>query len=324
MAKKIRKIFKINISTLVFIPVMLIPIACMGIYWFAKEEKILEERKELLGEPFEPTAEFKAYWHAGQAEITSYKLDQARYGEMHEGTAVLMFVAEDFSTKELTKSDGTNGPAMPVLKVNFEKKFVTGVYPYSILMTVASPLDVARHPLPLKVATSSQEWCGHTYTQLNFAGGKYEMTEHSYFPGEADQQKELKDALPEDAIWTRLRIAPESLPTGTFSLIPGTIYARLRHKPLDPVKATASQLPGDTIGVKCYQLDYADGSRQLKIWYEAAFPHIIRHWEENYEEGFGPDAKRFTTSARRIMTKKLDYWNHNHNVDRAIRSELGL
>lgn len=313
-----------KLSTLVIIPVLLIPIACLAIYWVADEERKLKEGKELIPEPFEPSAAFKAYWHTGQAELTSYKLDQPRYGEMHEGTAVLMFVAEDFSTKELTKSDGTNGPKMPVLKVNFEKKFVTGIYPYSILATVASPLDVDRHPLALKVATSCQEWCGHTYTQLNFTGHKYAMTEHSYFPGEGDQTRALEAILPEDALWTRLRIAPEKLPTGNFSLIPSTLYARLRHKSLDPVKVTAQQLQGDSTGIKLYQLDYDDGSRQLKIWYQQAFPHIILKWEENYEEGFGPNAKHMTTRAVRMHTMKLDYWNHNHNVDRVLREEMGL
>jgi hypothetical protein len=316
--------FKITLSTLVFVPVLLIPIACMGIYWFADSEKHALERKAHLPEPFEPTSEFKGYWHAGQAELTSYKLNQARYGEMHEGTAMLMFVAEDFSTEELTKADGTNGPQMPVLKVNFEKKFVTGIYPYSILMTVASPLDVDRHPLPLKVATSSQEWCGHTYTQLNEHNKKFELTVHSYFPGEGDQNKILDGVLPEDAIWTRLRIAPDKLPTGTFKMIPGSIYARLRHKEMDPVTVTGTQLPGDSAETKVYQLAYNDGSRTVKIWYGAAFPHVIEGWEEDYEEGFGPSAKHFVTTATKLVTKKLEYWNLHRNADRPLREEMGL
>ncbi len=34
---------------------------------------------------------FKAYWYAGNAEITSYKLEQARYGELRQGKAVKIF-----------------------------------------------------------------------------------------------------------------------------------------------------------------------------------------------------------------------------------------
>lgn len=315
---------KTSITTLVIFPVMLIPVATMAIYLFAYEEELLRDRMELKQADFEPSKEFRDYWYAGDAELTSYHLEQARYGEMHSGTAMLMFVTEDFSTKELTKSDGNNGPKMPVLKVNFEKKFVTGIYPYSILMTVASPIDVDNHPLPLKVATSSQEWCGHTYTQLNFTGHKYEGEQHSYFPGEGDKEFSLENVLPEDAVWTRLRIDPKGLPVGQFKMIPATIYTRLRHKTMDPVQVNAQQLVGDSAGTKIYQVDYADGSRQLKIWYEEKFPHGIVKWEENYEEGFGPEARHMTTTATRMKVKKLDYWNRHTNADRALREEMGL
>jgi hypothetical protein len=40
---------------------------------------------------------FNEYWYQGKAEITSYDLQQARYGENREGSAVLVFVSEDFS-----------------------------------------------------------------------------------------------------------------------------------------------------------------------------------------------------------------------------------
>lgn len=315
---------KTSITTLVILPVMLIPVAAMAIYIFADEEERIRDRHELAEGNFEPTQQFRDYWYAGDAEITSYRLEQARYGEMHTGTAMLMFVSEDFSTRDLTKSDGNNGPKLPVLKVNFEKKFVTGIYPYSILMTVASPIDVDHHPLPLKVATSSQEWCGHTYTQLNFTGHRFEAEQHSYFPGEGDKAFTLGDILPEDAIWTRLRIAPDRLPVGEFQMIPATIYTRLRHKTLDPVAVNAQQLPADSAGTKLYQIDYKDGARQLKIWYEDKFPYGITRWEENYEEGFGPSARHMTTTATRMKMKKIDYWNHHTNGDRVLREELGL
>ena len=49
--------------------------------------------------------EFKSYWNSGRAEITSYKLEQARYGELHSGYSVLVFVTEDFSKKKQVKLD---------------------------------------------------------------------------------------------------------------------------------------------------------------------------------------------------------------------------
>ena len=43
--------------------------------------------------------ELKTYWYNSEAEITSYNLKQARYGEIHEGKAALIFVTEPFSKK---------------------------------------------------------------------------------------------------------------------------------------------------------------------------------------------------------------------------------
>ena len=94
---------------------------------------------------------FGSYWFQGKAELTSYTLSQARYGELHPGEAVLIFVTEDFSRKKQVKLDdpaAAGADKVPVLKLNFEKKFGTGIYPYSLLTSVFLPLDAARDPAP--------------------------------------------------------------------------------------------------------------------------------------------------------------------------------
>ena len=48
---------------------------------------------------------FRDYWYDGKAEITSYALQQARYGELHTGEAVLVFVTEPFSKSKQVKLD---------------------------------------------------------------------------------------------------------------------------------------------------------------------------------------------------------------------------
>ena len=62
--------------------------------------------------------EFKKYWYAGEAEISSYQLEQARYGEIRKGTAVLIYVTEDFLPKKQVKADYQNTNNVPVLKLN--------------------------------------------------------------------------------------------------------------------------------------------------------------------------------------------------------------
>src|SRR6185436_8136591 len=78
--------------------------------------------------------QFKSYWYGGKAELNSYKLQQSRYGEIREGKAMLIFVTEDFSRNLQVKLDepGDVADKISVLKMNFTKNFITGVYPYSM------------------------------------------------------------------------------------------------------------------------------------------------------------------------------------------------
>jgi len=137
----------------------------------------------------EPSQAFKDYWYAGKAEITSYKLEQARYGEMRNGTAVLIYVTEDFLPNKQVKADRQNAQNIPVLKLNATKNFNTGIYPYSIMQSTFYPVSNNKHAI--KVSSSMQEWCGHVYTQLNNRD-PFEITAHSYFEGEADQNLKVE------------------------------------------------------------------------------------------------------------------------------------
>ena len=124
-------------------------------------------------------SDFSSYWYQGKAELTSYELEQARYGEIHPGHAVLIFVTEDFSKRKQVKLDipsRAGNDAVSVLKCNFTKKFMTGIYPYSMMASVFSPVEVEEYPHALKVSTSTQEWCGHTYLQLNATSKGYKGT----------------------------------------------------------------------------------------------------------------------------------------------------
>ena len=73
--------------------------------------------------------DFNDYWHSGKAEITSYKLTQARYGEIHEGHAALIFVTEQFLSNEQVKADSESKDNIPVLKLNSTKNFQYGHIP---------------------------------------------------------------------------------------------------------------------------------------------------------------------------------------------------
>lgn len=269
--------------------------------------------------------QFNAYWYAGEAEITSYTLDQARYGEVHPGEAVLIFVTEDFSKKRQVKLDNPNNnreDAVSVLKLNATRQFNTGVYQYNMMQSVFTPVSGDKHPNTLKVTMSSQDWCGQSWLQLNHDDGGYDLEQRSYFESEGDRNIRLKDALLEDEIWTRIRINPQSLPTGQVEMIPGSFYSRLRHTAMAPHKAETILVEDGQTYV--YTVDYKELDRKLVIRFEKEFPFQINGWSETYTSGFGPSPKKLTTNATRKETLKLDYWRRHDLGDVGLRKELGL
>ncbi len=267
---------------------------------------------------------FKDYWYQGKAELTRYELDQARYGEARRGDAVLVFVTEDFLVGEQVKHERgePDGGVMSVLKLNFTRNFLTGIYPYSMMTSVFTPVDYHQDH-SLKVTTSVQEWCGHTYSQLNYRDGKFKGFLHSYFQSEADRDFELDTALLEDEIWTKIRLHPKDLPVGDLNMVPGLQYSRLVHLPSRVEKAHAEliTMPEDTLQV--YQIAYQSIPRRLEIAYDSRFPYTIVSWEESYAPGTG---RRKWVKTRGVRTHSvwLDYWNKTAVVDSTFRESLGF
>jgi hypothetical protein len=263
---------------------------------------------------------------AGIAESkTEYRGDgfdqQVRYGDVHEGDAVLIFVTEDFLPEKQVKFE--NGPSsekpIKILKLNLTKKFYTGIYPYSMMSSIFTPLNTEK---ALKVTTTVQEWCGHTFMQLNARNGQYEGSHYSYFQNEGDQTFSLKNVLLEDEIWTKIRLNPTALPTGTVDIIPASQYQRLVH--LEPQIVTAeAEMRSVSDHISEYRVTYKDIKRDLNIRFESDFPHRIMEWEESHQPIFG-SGKVLTTTAKQTHSIKLDYWTRNGVEDRTMLPKLGL
>nr|WP_321244634.1 septum formation inhibitor Maf [uncultured Psychroserpens sp.] len=281
-----------------------------------KSEPISEVSKTLPKSPaFEQSQKFKDYWYAGEAEISSYKLEQARYGEMRDGNAVLVFVTEDLLPKKQVKADRYDKANTSILKLNSTKNFNTGVYPYSIMQSTFYPVSNNQHAL--KVSCSVQEWCGHVYAQLNNRD-RFEIKSHSYFESEADQDFTLDKAVLENELWTQLRLDPKSLPVGEFKAIPSLEFLRLKHIETKPYFAKAINNQGQYI-INYYKLD-----RRLTINYNPEFPYDITSWEETYKDGYGANAKTLTTKGTLLKTIKSPYWSKNSNADENLRKTLQL
>lgn len=261
----------------------------------------------------------ESYWYAGEAEITSFKLKQARYGEIREGNAVMIFVTEPFSKKSMTKADRPSENDPSVLKLNHTKNFNTGIYPYSMMTSSFVPFNEGKHSL--KITSSSQEWCGHTFMELENKS-KFEIETRSYFEGETGEINLSKEYL-EDDIWSLIRLRPESLAEGTGKMIPSFFYLRMSHAETKAYNCTMKKSKLDD-GTSSYEINYPELERTMVINYETEFPHKILGWNETHFSGFGSGKKKMVTSGERIKTIKSAYWGKNGNKDEFLRGELGL
>lgn len=263
-----------------------------------------------------------SYWYQGKAEINSYDLEQVRYGQKHKGDAVLIFVTEDFSKTKQVKLDNPSQSGtdkITVLKMNYSKKFNTGIYPYSMFLSSFTPIgnDVAAHPI--KISASIQEWCGHVFMQMNQRENKYKVEQYSYFETEGDKKVTLPVEWCEDELFNQIRINPAKLPIDRFKIIPGAFFTRLKHKTLSATDAVG-RLQDINTDTQAYQIEFPILQRNLKILFNKKSPYEILSWEESYVEGTEQMVSKATLKKR----MQLDYWN-KHNVEDSIyRKELEL
>lgn len=280
------------------------------------------EAVETPAKPAQRSKEFNDYWYNGEAEVSSYRLEQARYGELRQGEAVLVFVTEPFSKEKQVKADNPGKEDYQVLKLNMEKKFPTGIYPYSMLNSSFVPINDAQAHAT-KITTTVQEWCGHAFMQINNRNGKLLVESRSYFESEGDQNYTLETTWLEDELWAKIRLNPDLLPTGEQEAVPGLFYIRLLHKELKPYKAVFTKKDLGN-GTTAYSIRYPELDRELTIRYGNDFPHLIEGWEETYVDGWGGNARKLTSKAVKIKSLKLAYWSKNSNADAHYRQELDL
>ena len=269
---------------------------------------------------------FGDYWYQGKAELSSYDLSQSRYGEIRNGHAVLIFVTEDFSKSKQVKLESpikNEDDVVKVMKLNATRKFNTGIYPYSTISSVFTPIYLNSYPKTLKLATSSQEWCGHTFIQANLKNNIYEIQGNSYFESEGDFSYQVNEVMMEDEIWNRIRLNPQQLPIGKSEMLPGSLYCRFKHIEFKPTTVDA-KLVSVSDSTMAYELNYTEIDRSLKIMFNKSFPYDIQGWEETYTDGFSENAKPMTTKSTVKKVIQLDYWTKNKTSDNHWREELGL
>ena len=272
--------------------------------------------------------DFWKHWGDGKAELNGYSLKQPRYGALRSGTAVLVFVTEDFSDALRVKAEPGRHPAadvFPVLKLNAVRDFATGIYDYNVMtstfLRVAAGFPIA------KVSFSSQEWCGHVWHQLVPRAGRLRGVFHSYFDGEADGAEDLdlpQDGVLEDALpvllrgWNGAYLEPGEGRSVAF--LPSLLSARLNHRRLSWTRARIERsplarsvrVPAGRFEVSSYRVETEDG-RVLGFDIEAAPPYrLVRQ--------SGPEGEELALRG----STRLPYWQLNAPGGEKHLEQLGL
>lgn len=258
---------------------------------------------------------FNTYWYAGKAEITSYKLTQARYGQIYEGTVVNIFVTEDFLPEKQVKADYQNKKNVPILKLNSTKKYTTGIYPYSLMTSTFSPINT--NEKAIKISFSAQEWCGNTFIQLNNKED-FKIDFFSYFESNSDREISLEKDILENELWNQLRINPLAIKTGSYKVIPSFEFLGLNHQEIKAYEALIKITKKEDFIY--FSISYPTLKRKLAIQLDKEFPYTINSWEETFTQR----GKELTTKATKIKTIQSAYWNKNGVTDKKERQELGL
>jgi hypothetical protein len=275
------------------------------------------KEKDTLIPQIKPT-DFSQYWYKGKAEISSYALNQSRYGSNHDGKTILVFVTEDFNKSKhvkLEQPELQKADKVTVMKLNTMKEFITGIYKYSLMSSVFTPVDRVEYPHSLKLTASSQEWCGQSFMQANWKGNRFEVQQMSYLESDGDYQKTLARATLEDEIWTTIRVAPHLLPVGDIKMIASSMYLLLNHRENKVYDAKATLV--ETCYAYTYRVSYPELGRSLEIEFEQYFPYKIIGWKET-------NGTNDVTTARILNTIMSDYWNRHAPLDEMLRTDLDL
>jgi len=277
--------------------------------------------------PSQAPSGFWDHWGDGRAELAGYTLRIPRYGELRTGEAVLVFVTESLDPQTLVKPDVPRDGTIPVLKLNDARDFQTGIYDYNLMTSTFVPLD-GRQPrgVPVKVAFSSQEWCGHVYDEVEVKGDGLTHAWHSYFEGEADGRETHdvpRGAVFGDAaaIYARDLAGPWIAPGEQREIqwFPRAQHARFSHEPARFARATLSReadtrsitVPAGTFQVRRTTVEV--GGRTGSWDVEVQPPHRLIAW--SWSDG---ERGELTGSTRQ------PYWTQHGEGDETLRARLGL
>ena len=278
-------------------------------------------------------ASFWEVWGDGFAEVSTYELVMPRYGEPRDGESIMIFVSETFSDSQRVKADPGRHPKadeFPVMKLNWQKNFQTGIYDYSEMLSSFLGLGAigGRPPGTLtKLTFSRQEWCGQMFAQALFDPTRIRVSGSSYFDGDADLSQTLAlqpEGISEDglAFWARGMAAPFLKPgeSRDVPFLTSLRSARDAHQPLAWSRihltrnATLQKLetPAGEFEVETFSAQLANG-KGFVFFVEKDSPYRIIRWQFTSGE-----------AAELIASERVKYWELNRPGGEVALRSLGL
>ena len=226
-------------------------------------------------------------WDDGFSEMCFYDATDTIYGTPRQYTRVHLMNRQWMDPLTGVKTDAETPGAIHAFKLVIAEQIPTENYNYRYLTTVF----LRRSDLtPLKMTTSSQEWCGHTFKILRWAEGRLDVRSFSYFPGEGDRTFERpRDAVPFESLFIIAREAAATLRPQALEVLP----SMRSNRQVVPDAAAATVVPSPETQRVATPLGPLDVRRvrvesaQTTAWFdvEAAAPHRIVAFEAGDESG---------------------------------------
>ena len=276
--------------------------------------------------PAQPTrsasSEFWDAWGDGRAEMSGYTGVVSRYGELRPAETVLIYVTEPHDRRTWIKDDDVeDAHRVEVLKLNHSVRFLTGIYPYSLLTSVFAPVDAyaTERFTPAKISFSAQEWCGHVFHAVWPGSNRFVSSRFSYFASEGDTTESIDTppgALYEDALLIQLRELDGRFNGGEAwqgHLVPMLWRTRQAHQAARAEPARITRTEGDRDGTAVTRFTIQQGDYRRTVDVERALPRRILGWTASDGE-----------EMRLLRTARLPYWELNGSGEERYREELGL
>jgi hypothetical protein len=189
------------------------------------------------------------------------------------------------------------------------------------MTSVFSPINgVGRERFaPVKIALSSQEWCGQVHQLAKPTADRLYSQIRSYFSRDGEQNRMVRTpdfTLYEDALLIQLRELDGPFAGGrswSGFIVPTLWSLRKEHRKASAVPATITRSEAVRKGrsVTRFVLRYGSYERTYEV--EKALPRRILRWETNRGH-----------RARLLGTERLAYWKLNHQGGKRWREALGL